>query len=77
MINASIVSSSVPGTGIQTYTLTSSSDIMSDGISEPSSPESSFDSSDLLGDDEVSVQLAASGLLQFRNCTYMYVAYLK
>lgn len=58
MISASIVSS-VPGTAIQTYT--SSSDIMSDGISEPSSPESSFDSSDLLGDDEVSVQLASAG----------------
>ena len=66
MINTSIVSSSVPGSGIQTYTLTSS-DMMSDGISEPSSPESSFDSTDLLGDDEISVQLAASGLLQFRN----------
>lgn len=60
MINTSIVSSSVPGSGIQTYTLTSS-DMMSDGISEPSSPESSFDSTDLLGDDEISVQLAASG----------------
>ena len=62
MINASIVSSSVPGTGIQTYTL-NTSDIMSDGLSDPSSPESSFDSSDLLGDDEVSVQLAAAGVL--------------
>lgn len=61
MISASIVSSTGHGTGIQTYTLNSSSDIMSDGISEPSSPESSFDSSDLLGDDEVSVQLAAAG----------------
>lgn len=63
MISASIVSSAVPGTAIQTYT--SSSDILSDGISEPSSPESSFDSSELLGDDEVSVQLASAGWHKF------------
>lgn len=45
------------------------SGMMSDDMSEPSSPESSFDASDLLGpggmNDDVTAQLANSGSLDF------------
>jgi hypothetical protein len=49
-----------------TMTTSMNSGMMSDDLSEPSSPESSFDASDILGtnsiNDDVTAQLANSGM---------------
>ncbi|XP_060066235.1 DNA-binding protein P3A2-like [Ylistrum balloti] len=62
---ASSVASAMSGAGTLTINTTPmSTGMLSDGMSEPSSPESSFDASDLLStgmSDEITVQLAASG----------------
>ncbi|XP_033744586.1 DNA-binding protein P3A2-like isoform X2 [Pecten maximus] len=68
MMNSALtssVASAMSGAGTLTInTSQMSTGILSDGMSEPSSPESSFDASDLLAtgmSDEITVQLAASG----------------
>ncbi|XP_069141953.1 DNA-binding protein P3A2-like [Argopecten irradians] len=68
MINtamATSVANAITSAGTLTInTSQMSTGMLSDGMSEPSSPESSFDASDLLStglSDEITVQLAASG----------------
>lgn len=60
-----LVSSGGAIQGNFTMTTSMNSGMISDDLSEPSSPESSFDASDLLGsnsiNDEVTAQLASSG----------------
>ncbi|KAJ8301174.1 hypothetical protein KUTeg_020161, partial [Tegillarca granosa] len=68
MMDATFSTATNPNAGLETLTISTShintSGMMSDGMSEPSSPESPFDASDLLGSsvsDEVTAQLAAAG----------------
>lgn len=69
MMDATFSTATNPNAGLETLTISTShintSGMMSDGMSEPSSPESPFDASDLLGNgcsDEVTAQLAAAGI---------------
>ena len=61
---------SVGDTTISSSTSTMNESMMSDGMSDPSSPDSSFDTADLLSSgipEDIAAQLAAAGTAQLIN----------